>query len=112
MDTQYLFVAFRDPSVLLGSLVGNYTIQLGTSMPCESDCRTYLLQPTIPFTWNNISDVDNLLVRVKAKVTPITLTPAYYTSIPTLVMAINCELKNQKTGRKILNGGHNNVRLS
>lgn len=89
MDTCYLGLLSGDPNVLTCSPAGDFTIQIGTAMSHKGDCAAYLLEATIPFTWNNISGLDILLVKVKAKETLIILTPAYYTSIPTLEAAIN-----------------------
>ena len=99
MDTRYLRLSSGDPSVLTGSPAGDFTIQLGTATPCEGHCVAYLLEATIPFTWTNITAHDFLLVEAdKEKKTRITLTPAYYTSIPTLVAALNHELKKKALG--------------
>ena len=84
---------------MTGSPAGDFTIQLGTATPCEGHCVAYLLEATIPFTWTNITAHDFLLVEAdKEKKTRITLTPAYYTSIPTLVAALNHELKKKALG--------------
>ncbi len=95
MDTRYLRLSSGDPSVLATSKAGDFTIQLGTAMSCEGNCVAYLLEATIPFTWTNVTTSDSLLVEVEGKETIVSLPPAYYTSIPLLVAALNRALKKK-----------------
>ena len=93
MDTRYLRLSSGDPSVLATSKAGDFTIQLGTAMSCEGDCVAYLLEATIPFTWTNVTASDHLTVTNESGETITTLPPAYYTSIPLLVAALDRALK-------------------
>ena len=98
MDTRYLRLSSGDPSVLATSPAGDFTVQLGASMPCEGHCAAFLLEATLPFTWHNVTDDDRLTVTVKTTETHVSLTPAFYTSIPTLVKALNEALKKKALG--------------
>ena len=53
----------------------------------------YLIEASIPYTWYNVFASDDLTVTVKKKATQVSLTPAYYRSIPVLVAALNEQLK-------------------
>ena len=93
MDVQYIRLSSGDPSVLPTSKSGDFTVQLGTTVNCEGNCDMYLLEAAIPFTWYNVMASDGLTITVKKKTTRVTITPAYYISIPVLVAALNEQLK-------------------
>ena len=95
-DISYIRLSSGDPSVLASSSPGDFTVQLGKTLTCMGDCDAYLLEAYIPFTWSNVDSNDKLVIIEGGTSKIVTLTTAYYSTIPILVAAINKELGKQE----------------
>ena len=90
MSTTFIKLNSADSSVLGCSQAGYFTIQLGRSFTFDEDDEVFLSEAVLPFTWFNLTAENNKLTVGEKE---ITLTPAYYESIPVLIKALNAALK-------------------
>ena len=95
MSVTYINLDSKDPSVLAHRTASDFTVQLGQAHHFNERSEVFLSEMVLPFTWYNITSDNNTLLIVLDSTgsKTISLSPAYYKSIPVLVTAINNALK-------------------
>ena len=82
MATTYIQLNSGDPSVLDGSMSGDFTIQLGKSFTFDEDHEVFLSEAVLLFTWYNITVENNKLTVGDASIKSIKIAPAFYVLRP------------------------------
>ena len=86
--TTYISLPSNDPSVLAGSTIGNYTVQLGRSLDFSGAAyEVFLLEARFRMTWRNVKAGENQLVQ--SGNAPDVVPPGYYESVPQLCTALD-----------------------
>ena len=63
MTQTFITLPNKDRSVLAGQCgIGNYTVKLAETLSFPGELKYSLLSATIPYTWYNITEKNNLLV--------------------------------------------------
>ena len=103
MSVTYINLDSGDPRVLGHRESGYFTVQLGRAHHFNERSDIFLSEAVIPYTWYNVTRANNKLVIISDSTgsKTISVSPAYYKSIPVLVMAINDELKAASLSVKI-----------